>query len=239
MTVPPRIPSLSLTLHTARHGTIPVLGDLQLTVMAGETVAVTGPSGIGKTTLLRVLAGLHRAWSGTLDVSGRVAMVFQEPVLMPWRSALDNLTIATGCTQAAAEQVLAEVGLVGLGARYPAALSLGQQRRLALARAFAARPAVLLLDEAFVSLDPALAAEMRALFQRLRDAAPLATVMVTHDLAEAMALADRIVRLDGRPATIQPVPGEPVASQPPIQNIGPYLQLSASGVTSSRSYSAR
>jgi ABC-type nitrate/sulfonate/bicarbonate transport system ATPase subunit len=195
-------PSLSLSLHAASHNGAPVLGGLVLHVKAGETVAITGPSGIGKTTLLRIVAGLHREWQGKLGLPGRLAMVFQDPILLPWRTAAQNLTLTTGCNPEEAAAMLAEVGLEGLSHRFPGALSLGQQRRLSLARAFAARPDVLLMDEPFVSLDPALADEMMALFERLRATHPLATLLVTHSEPEATRLASRILVLGGAPATI-------------------------------------
>lgn len=197
-------PALRLDLTEARRGTQAVLGPLSLALFPGETVAITGPSGIGKTTLLRILAGLHDDWRGKLDLPGRVGMVFQEPNLLPWRTALQNITLLAQCSQAEAQSALGDVELSDKAQAYPGALSLGQQRRLGLARAFACRPQVLLMDEAFVSLDPALADEMMALFERLRASRPLATVMVTHVIDEATRLATRTLRLHGQPAVLEP-----------------------------------
>ncbi len=201
-------PALSLQLISASHGKAHILGGLALDVLPGETVAVTGPSGVGKTTLLRIIAGLHATWRGTLTLPGRIAMVFQDPVLMPWRTAAENLELTLGCTPDVARDLLAEVGLADLEDRYPGALSGGQQRRLSLARAFGASPDVLLMDEPFVSLDPQLADEMMTLFETLRAARPVATVLVTHSEAEARRLATRTLRLAGTPATV-------TAQQPP------------------------
>lgn len=199
-------PVLSLRLTRGGYGTgAPVLGALDLTLHPGETLGIMGASGVGKTTLVRIIAGLHRQFSGTRQVTGRLAMVFQEPLLLPWRSALANLVLTTRCTAAQARQALADVGLSGLEARYPGALSLGQQRRLALARAFAASPELLLLDEPFVSLDATTHAEMLDLFRRLRARAGVATVLVTHSAAEATALCDRVLQLEGRPARFAPL----------------------------------
>ncbi|MCB2114765.1 MAG: ABC transporter ATP-binding protein [Rhodobacteraceae bacterium] len=214
-----------MTLTGAALGGQPVLGALRLDIAARETVAITGPSGIGKTTLLRILAGLEQRFMGSRVVPGRIAMVFQEPVLLPWRTATDNLCITTGVNAAGAALALDEVGLGGLGGRYPSELSLGQQRRLALARAFAARPELLLMDEPFVSLDAETAQEMMALFAALRARYPVTSVLVTHSREEAESLASRILTLGGQPAAITS----------DVQNSGAYFQLSASGVTSSRS----
>lgn len=193
-------PAVALTLEQASHGTAPILGALSLQVMAGETVAITGPSGVGKTTLLRILGGLHTRWLGSLHLPGRLGMVFQEPVLMPWRTALENICLTADCSPADGRAALASVDLAEKSGSYPNALSLGQQRRLSLARAFAARPDVLLLDEAFVSLDAELADDMMTLFERLRADRNLATIFVTHDRAEAQRLASRILTLAGKPA---------------------------------------
>ena len=195
-------PVVDLAMTGLSLGGSPVLGDITLTVARGETLALVGPSGIGKSTLLRVFAGLERRFTGRCTVAGRAAIVFQEPALLPWRTARDNITIPTGVPPARAAEALAEVGLAGRAGAFPLQLSLGQQRRLALARAFAVAPDLMLLDEPFVSLDPALVDEMMDLFRDLRARHRITTILVTHVRAEAEALADRVVTLGGPPARI-------------------------------------
>lgn len=193
---------LDLNVQNARLGGTTILEGIRLCVRHGETLALVGPSGIGKTTLLRIIAGLEDRFEGTCNVAGRVAMVFQEPTLLPWRSLRDNLCITTGISPAEAAEALSEAGLEGRGDDFPGALSLGQQRRLSLARVFAVKPHLLLMDEPFVSLDPALVQDMMAVFKRLRAAHQVTTILVTHADAEARELASRLVRLGGTPATI-------------------------------------
>lgn len=193
---------LSVRLEGHKRGGRAILGPLALDLAPGETLALTGPSGVGKTTLLRLIAGLDRPGNGHVRAPARIGMVFQEPTLLPWRSARDNLTLTAGIDAETAAQALASVGLAGREGLYPGQLSLGQQRRLALARAFACAPELLLMDEPFVSLDADLAREMMALFRRLRAASGVASLLVTHAAEEAEALADRVVRLEGSPATL-------------------------------------
>lgn len=193
---------ISLRLRGKNFGPVAVLGPMEITVARGETLALTGPSGVGKTTLLRILAGLDTAFDGEITRPARMAMVFQEPTLLPWRSARDNIRLTTGVSAGAAERLLGEVGLAGRGAALPGQLSLGQQRRLALARALAAEPELLLMDEPFVSLDPARIEEMLGLTARLLAGRDTAVVIVTHARAEAERLASRILLIDGAPARI-------------------------------------
>lgn len=180
----------------------PVLGALTLEVARGERVAILGPSGIGKSTLLRIAAGLDRDFDGRRGAPERLAAVFQEPTLLPWRRALANLTIPTGATAAAARALMEQVGLRGKERHFPRQLSLGQQRRLALARAFAARPDLLLMDEPFASLDAATAARMLDLTAALLDASGAGLILVTHDPGEAARLSARPLTLSGSPATL-------------------------------------
>jgi NitT/TauT family transport system ATP-binding protein len=191
-----------LELQRAQLGGAEVLGALTLHVAPGETVALRGPSGVGKTTLLRILAGLEPGFEGQRHVTPRTAIMFQEPTLLPWRTARDNICIATGCSAARADALLEQVGLAQKGEAMPAQLSLGQQRRLALARALAAEPELLLLDEPFVSLDADLTQEMLALIMRLCQSDARGVVVVTHSDTEAEALATRIVTLGGSQARI-------------------------------------
>lgn len=187
--------SLQVVIRSKRFGGTEVLRDLAFQVARGEVLAVLGPSGVGKSTLLRILAGLDTAFDGQVRREGRLAMVFQEPTLMPWRSALDNLRLTTGVDAQQAEAALSRVGLAGKGALYPGQLSLGQQRRLSLARAYAAKPDILLLDEPFVSLDQALVEDMLALTEGVIAEQRPATIFVTHARAEADRLATRQMML--------------------------------------------
>lgn len=144
---------ITVDISGKRFADTQVLGAVRFTLNPGETLAISGPSGIGKTTLLRIVAGLDREFDGAVTGARSTAMVFQEPVLLPWRTALRNITLATKISDAAALEALAEVGLGTYADRFPGQLSLGQQRRLSLARALSASPDLLLMDEPFVSLD--------------------------------------------------------------------------------------
>jgi len=179
-----------------------VLGAIKFDVGVTEKVALTGPSGIGKSTLLRVIAGLDSNFDGDISGAGRLAFVFQEPTLMPWRSARDNIALASNVSADQANALLASVGLEDKAALFPTQLSLGQRRRVAIVRAFARRPDTLLMDEPFASLDADAAESMRGLLSELLAEQPTRLILVTHDATEATTLADRVVRLGGSPAVI-------------------------------------
>ncbi len=194
---------MKVSVTAKAHGATMILRDVAFEVAPGAVVAIAGPSGVGKTTLLRIIAGLDTAFTGRVDGAGRIGFVFQAPTLLPWRSAVDNIRIAARTDRAAALAALGEVGLAERADAYPGALSLGQQRRVALARAFAAAPDLLLMDEPFVSLDPDSAERMRALTLAMLARRGARALIVTHDLAEAVSMADRVLALNGAPAALR------------------------------------
>ena len=213
-----RIDGVDLTFPMRGGGRLPVLDGLDLAIGGGEIVALIGPNGSGKSTLLRVIAGLLTPDRGsvTLDhqaVMGpdpRIGLVFQEPRLLPWRSAADNITypleLAGWPSARRRERLDALTELVALDpsvlTNRPAELSGGQAQRVALARALSLEPSVLLLDEPFSALD-ALSRErfdleLLALWERARPT----IVLVTHSIAEAILVADRVVVLSPRPGRV-------------------------------------
>ncbi|WP_298357527.1 ATP-binding cassette domain-containing protein [Rhodoblastus sp.] len=182
-----------------------VFEDFALQVAEGSIVALLGPSGCGKSSLLRIVAGLDRAFSGAVTrAPRRLGMVFQEPRLLPWRSVADNLRLAAPkLDESALADLLAAFELEGHGGDYPGQLSLGLARRAALARAFAIEPELLLLDEPFASLDRALHHRLRLLLARWIGARKMTALIATHDLDDALLLADEIIFLDRAPARIR------------------------------------
>lgn len=184
-----------------------VLRAIRLEVPRHQVVALVGPSGCGKTTLLNLVAGLDDRFTGTIHrPPGRLAVVFQNPRLLPWRTVAQNLALAlppdTPDLDGRIDAMLEAVGLAGQRDVFPNHLSVGMQRRVAVARAFLVEPALLLLDEPFVSLDAATAERLRDLLRDLLARRPATVLLVTHDLREAIALADRLVFLGGSPAGI-------------------------------------
>ena len=182
-----------------------VLRDICFDLRHREVGALVGPSGCGKTTILRIIAGLDVDFNGTITrpLSGRLGMVFQEPRLLPWRTVDDNVRLVA--PSIAPEMLASLFEVLDLEAHYlhyPGELSLGLARRVALARALAIGPDLLLLDEPLVSLDEALAERLRAQLATLIESRPITTLLVTHDLQEVVRLADRIFLLSPRPAQI-------------------------------------
>ncbi|MCJ2013091.1 ABC transporter ATP-binding protein [Methylobacterium sp. J-076] len=178
--------------------------DLAFSVRAGEIVCLIGPSGAGKTTTLRILLGLDTDFTGAVAGAEQAGIVFQEPRLLPWRSVEHNvrLGLPRGKRRRDLDALFERLSLTPWRSRFPGALSLGMQRRVALARALAGSPRVLVLDEPFVSLDDAAAAELRALVVDTVDAAGMSVLMVTHNVGEAIQIADRLLLVSRRPATL-------------------------------------
>jgi sulfonate transport system ATP-binding protein len=182
----------------------PVLGGIDLDLQPGEFVALLGPSGCGKSTFLRALAALDPLTTGELTVPKRRSMVFQEPRLLPWKRVWKNVILGvSGSTQRvrdSAHEALAEVGLAQRAEAWPLTLSGGEAQRVALARALVRDPELLLLDEPFGALDALTRIRMHALLAQLWQRHRPAVLLVTHDVDEAILLADRAVVLSGASA---------------------------------------
>lgn len=193
-----------------------VLANLSFSLAAGGFTALVGPSGVGKSTLVRLLAGLLRPSSGKIQYadqpSGRptsIGLMFQKDNLMPWRTAYENVRLpleVKGASWAKSDEAVREmlnlVGLAGHEQSYPAQLSGGMAQRVALARALVHRPSLLLLDEPFGALDALTRERMGQELLRIWTALPVTVFMVTHSIPEAVLLADEVVVMGGRPATI-------------------------------------
>ena len=176
-----------------------VLDSLDLDIAPGEFVALIGRSGSGKSTLLRALAGLDREVTGELAVDGTVSIAFQEPRLVPWRRVSANVSLGLRASNpvAKAADALDEVGLTGRAGAWPLTLSGGEAQRASLARALVRDPSLLLLDEPFSALDALTRIAMHRLVLRLWAHHGPAVLLVTHDVDEAIALADRVLVLSG------------------------------------------
>jgi len=200
-----------------------VLADIDLTVPAGAFVAVVGRSGVGKSTLLRVIAGLLRPTTGTVRLQGAdpaasrapIGIVFQRDNLMPWRTVAENVALPLELggegekgrkgeeeRDLAVAEALEMVGLAGQGESYPAQLSGGMAQRVAIARALVHRPALLLLDEPFGALDALTRERMAQELLGIWQAHPVTVLMVTHSISEAVLLADEVLVMNDRPGRI-------------------------------------
>lgn len=199
--------------HTTR-----IIQGLTFKVRPDEFICIVGPSGVGKTTLLRCLAGLQRPTEGSILVEGAqmtgpsdaIGLVFQDysRSLLPWLTVLENAALPLRSRFNRAERreraaaALAQVGLEGALKKYPWQLSGGMQQRVAIARALVFEPRVLLMDEPFASVDAQTREDLEDLVRRVREQDRRAVVLITHDIDEAVYLADRLLVLDGRPAAI-------------------------------------
>ncbi len=206
-------PGLTLSIAEKRYpgAAAPTLADFHAEIAPGSVTAILGPSGIGKSTLLRLIAGIDRDFSGAITIGGKPAteapppgFLFQDPRLLPWLTTLQNVTTAgPGISQDRAIAALTKTGLAQHAHLYPSQLSGGMQRRAALARALALNASLLLLlDEPFVSLDRTLVEDMYALITTIIAAEKPTLLLVTHMPDDAARLADRVLVLSGSPARI-------------------------------------
>jgi sulfonate transport system ATP-binding protein len=203
---------LALTIRGLKksYGEHEVLRGIDLHIPAGQFVAIVGRSGCGKSTLLRLTAGLETIDAGTISFGEAakaedIRVMFQEPRLLPWQRVLSNVEVGLGRArksadaQARAEQALAEVGLADKRAQWPSVLSGGQKQRVALARALVGHPRVLAFDEPLGALDALTRISMQRLLERVWRDQGFTAILVTHDVSEAVALADRVLVIeDGR-----------------------------------------
>lgn len=200
-----------------RYATEPVLADITFDAPAGKVTTIVGPSGCGKSTLLQIVAGLMTATGGGLCLDGKpilgvpagLGMVFQDysRSLFPWMTVRNNVALSLDHVPKAERQervadALAEVGLAGHGSKRPFELSGGMQQRVAIARALAARPSLLLMDEPFASVDAQTRADLEDLLLEVQDHTKVTVVVVTHDIDEAVYLADRVVVLSAAPTYV-------------------------------------
>ena len=214
-----RIDNVSHTFHT-NTGVLPVLENLTLSVPQNGFTAIVGPSGCGKSTVTRLVAGLLKPNSGSIWLQGQkvlsprniVGMAFQNPVLLEWRSILKNVMLPLEIVpnslspinrEERARALLKLVGLAGFEHKRPSELSGGMRQRASLCRALVHRPEVLILDEPFGALDAFTREDLWQIMHQLRAEEPFTGVLITHDLREAIFLADEVIVLSGRPATVQ------------------------------------
>ncbi|UMZ14879.1 ABC transporter ATP-binding protein [Pseudomonas sp. MPFS] len=206
--------------YRAADGWHSVLEDFDLQLQVGEVVSVLGPSGVGKSSLLRVLAGLQSPHKGQVSLAGevlegphpRVAVAFQDPSLLPWLNLEHNVAfgldfarqprLSARQRQERIDQAIADVGLEHARQRYPAQLSGGMAQRTALARCLARQPQVLLLDEPFGALDEVTRADMQQLLLKVIGQHRTSALLITHDIDEALLLSDRVLLLGNSPAHI-------------------------------------
>jgi len=207
--------AIDINIHSKTYPAIDQVGvhlaikNLQLSIKSGEFVCLVGPSGSGKTTLLNIIAKLDKDYEGEITVGrynaqSKIGCIFQNPRLLPWRTVRENIELVLDTSQSLAivDELLEVMQLTDSQQVYPERLSLGMSRRVSIIRAFAIEPEVLLMDEPFVSLDAPTARQVRELLLKLWHDRPHTVLFVTHDLREAITLADRLIFLSARPMSV-------------------------------------
>ena len=204
-------------IYNSRSGRVSALEDINLDIEQNEFITLVGPSGCGKSTLLKIIGALIRPSRGTLLYDGKpllqptrdVGIVFQEPVLLPWRAALDNVLLPAeilgldmDVSRPRAMELLNLVGLQGFELSYPRELSGGMQQRAALSRALIHNPSVLLMDEPFAALDAMTREDLGFELLRIWHTHKKTVIFVTHNISEAILLADRVIAMSPRPGQI-------------------------------------
>lgn len=233
-------PLLDIHIQDKHHGSRPVLAGIRLQVAQGDTLALVGASGCGKSSLLRIVSGLDRDYRGEVLLDGQtvrgptpgIRLVFQEPRLFPWLTVAENIafdaTEPVTRSRPRVDALLEEVGLGGLGARLPKALSGGQAQRVAIARGLFTRPQVLLLDEPFSAVDAFTRLKLQELLGRVTQAHGITTLVVTHDIEEAVLLGSRVAVLRAAPGQVSQV--VPVAASWPRDRASPGVAVAARSV---------
>jgi NitT/TauT family transport system ATP-binding protein len=215
------IEDLNLHYRTKGNGSVTALQGVTIDIAPRSFVSIVGPSGCGKTTLLKVLSGvltpssgkvlLDNAPIGETDLSGKVGYVFQRPLLLPWRTALDNVLLTTEITRkdiplaqrrAEAREWLKLTGLAGFEDRLPHELSGGMQQRVSLSRALAFRPPILMMDEPFAALDEITRETMQEELLRLWSVTESTVIFITHSISEAVLLSERVIVMTARPGRV-------------------------------------
>ena len=207
--------AIDINIHSKTYPAIDQVGvhlaikNLQLSIRSGEFVCLVGPSGSGKTTLLNIIAKLDKDYEGEITVGrynaqSKIGCIFQNPRLLPWRTVRENIELVLDTSQSLTivDELLEVMQLTDSQQVYPERLSLGMSRRVSIIRAFAIEPDVLLMDEPFVSLDARTARQVRELLLKLWHDRPHTVLFVTHDLREAITLADRLIFLSARPMSV-------------------------------------
>jgi ABC-type nitrate/sulfonate/bicarbonate transport system ATPase subunit len=227
-------------LSKSFEGGFQVIDDLTFSVEQGSSLAIIGPSGCGKTTLLYILAGLTRGSTGNISVNGRsvdgpskeVSFILQDFGLLPWKTVLENVCLGMKLRKTPPEErekranvLLEELGLEFHRDHYPARLSGGERQRVAIGRALATEPKLLLMDEPFSSLDTLTRERMQEMLLDIRKRNGLTMVVVTHSIEEAAFLGDTILVLGGRPCTVRTILQNPGAGSPGHRGTDSYFSI--------------